>query len=434
VRSVHRALYTTVLLAVLLSACALKGPMPHSERVLPSHDSETVIASTTQASATVWTTSTVAATPTPSLTETPLPTATIVAPSRTPRPTPTATPPPQIVAVHPLDGDTDVPELAPLVLVFDRDIDPSVLASALTISPCVAGEISFPDSKRVTFQPSEPWPENVQVYLGWETDDADHGADNADALFCFGRGGRGAPVPVLMYHRLRNLPEDASEGARTWTVSPHAFCQQMRHLHAHGWRTVTPNQLVAYLVEGEPLPPRAFVLTMDDGYREAYEVALPLLVELGLHPTVFCVTSYVGYGAYLTWDQLRALVDADWTIGCHSYDHVALRGLVPAELDRQVRDAGSELSAELGVMVDAYCYPYGSLDEAAVAALQQAGYRSEFTLNPLSHQPRGDVLRLNRLNVTYDMTIDEFADMLPTTRRPSGLPTPIALYSPCPSD
>jgi hypothetical protein len=62
--------------------------------------------------------------------------------------------------------------------------------------------------------------------------------------------------------------------------------------------------------------------------------------------------------------------------------------------------------------VDTFCYPYGSYDARTLKTLREQNYRSAFTLNPTSYQVPGDLFRLNRLAVTYEMTLDDFAELL----------------------
>jgi len=78
----------------------------------------------------------------PSRTATATSTATItpsLRPSRTPTPQPTNTPspPPQIVRSYPIDGDQSIGSDRPLILEFDRPMNPDSVAAHLTISPTV---------------------------------------------------------------------------------------------------------------------------------------------------------------------------------------------------------------------------------------------------------------------------------------------------------
>lgn len=315
-----------------------------------------------------------------------------------------------------------MPADAPLVIEFDLAMQSASVETNLVISPTMPGSVTWPYPQRLLFTPKESWHEGVEYVATLHPGalSAAGGALHEPLTLRFRRAeaghiGRGAPVPALMYHQFRELDDDASATQRTWTVSPDAFTEQMRYLAAERWHTISPNELADYLADAEPLPPRAFVLTIDDAYREAYTVAYPLLQELGFRPTLFVISGYIGYGAYVEWEHLHELASAGWIIGCHSYDHIPLRGLSAAELEQQINNAGQILADRLGVPVDSYCYPYGSLDATVVEAIRDAGYRTAFTLNPLAYQPRNDLLRLNRLNVPYDMSLDEFMQILPKT-------------------
>jgi peptidoglycan/xylan/chitin deacetylase (PgdA/CDA1 family) len=320
-----------------------------------------------------------------------------------------------------------MPADAPLVIEFNLPVQLASVEGNLVISPTMPGAITWPSPQRFVFTPEESWREGVDYVATLHAGalGADNGVLNESLTLRFRRAqagyiGRGAPVPVLMYHQFHELDDDATAAQRAWTVSPDAFAEQMRYLAAEGWHTVSPNELADYLAHAEPLPPRSFVLTIDDCYREAYTVAYPLLQELGFRPILFVIPGYMGYGAYVKWEHLHELVSSGWIIGCHSYDHVPLRGLSAAELERQINEAGQLLAERLGVSVDSYAYPYGSLDATVIEALRDAGYRTAFTLNPLAYQPRDNLLLLNRLNIPYDMSLDEFMQLLPKTGRPGG--------------
>ena len=67
-------------------------------------------------------------------------------------------------------------------------------------------------------------------------------------------------IPIVAYHQVR-------PGSR---MTPARFEEHLRALRAHGWETVGPETVLAFL-QGEPLPRRGRVcgLTFDDGYRDS---------------------------------------------------------------------------------------------------------------------------------------------------------------------
>ena len=351
-------------------------------------------------------------------------------PSATPTTTPTPLPPVRMVASYPINGDKALVPERPLVVEFDRPMNPEAVAAALTLSSAVEGvaegpkalrvsqaeglAVEWPAPERMVIHPSQPWAEGEHTLTLAAVALGKLGEPLEEPLSLrFSVGGRGVPVPILMYHAIEDLDESASDSKRTWTVSPAAFGEQMSYLLAEGWTSVSPRQLAAYLTAGEPLPPKPLIISMDDGYKEVYSFVYPLLKETPLRPVLYVPPDHIGLRAYLDWDQLKELVDAGFWLGSHGYDHTDLRGAADADLAHQVGDSKQVLEGALGITIDSFCYPYGGYDQRTLAALEAHGYTSAMTLNPLLYQVPGDPFRLSRLLVPYDMTLEEFAELLP---------------------
>lgn len=75
-------------------------------------------------------------------------------------------------------------------------------------------------------------------------------------------------------------------------VSARLFDRQMTYL-AHRYQVVPLDRVVDFMVAGRPLPPRAVAITFDDGYRDNYEAAFPILRRHGLTATIFVATGAV---------------------------------------------------------------------------------------------------------------------------------------------
>jgi peptidoglycan/xylan/chitin deacetylase (PgdA/CDA1 family) len=85
----------------------------------------------------------------------------------------------------------------------------------------------------------------------------------------------------------------------------------MRFLHRR-YRPLTLEEAVRRLRAGEDFAPDEALLTFDDGYRDNFTYAFPVLRGLGLPATIFVTTGYVGSERYFWWDELaRALPGID---------------------------------------------------------------------------------------------------------------------------
>jgi peptidoglycan/xylan/chitin deacetylase (PgdA/CDA1 family) len=81
----------------------------------------------------------------------------------------------------------------------------------------------------------------------------------------------------------------------------------------------------------------------------------------------------------MSWDELRALARAGHEIGSHSLSHALLTQISDAQLEQEVRGSREALEKRLGVGVESFCYPNGSWDSRAAAAVERAGYKQAVT-------------------------------------------------------
>lgn len=93
---------------------------------------------------------------------------------------------------------------------------------------------------------------------------------------------------ILMYHSVMEDPAQHIDSLGGIIHSRSQFRSQMELL-ARNYHPVSLEDLVRTLRAGDVLPKRSVVITFDDGYTDNYEVAMPILNEIGI-PAVFYVT------------------------------------------------------------------------------------------------------------------------------------------------
>ena len=94
---------------------------------------------------------------------------------------------------------------------------------------------------------------------------------------------------ILMYHRFSD---------------PVPLARQLRHLREH-YSPVSMAQVSAWLSGGAPLPENALAVTVDDGYRDFYQVAYPVFRDYGIPATVYVVSDFLDRRLWLWVDQVR---------------------------------------------------------------------------------------------------------------------------------
>ena len=104
---------------------------------------------------------------------------------------------------------------------------------------------------------------------------------------------------ILMYHRFSYSDDEASISAR-------AFAKHLEYLKTN-YTLVTISQLAEELRSGlSPRRPLA-TITIDDGFKDAYEVAFPLLRRYQAPATLFVVTDFLDQEGWIWTDKLRFL-------------------------------------------------------------------------------------------------------------------------------
>jgi hypothetical protein len=124
----------------------------------------------------------------------------------------------------------------------------------------------------------------------------------------------------------------------------------------------------------------AVALTFDDGFRNFFECAFPVLQEFQLPATVFIVTGYCGKRnawpsqplrpfvpdlELMSWREVREISQAGIGIGSHSVSHPWMSSLSPGEIGEELYGSKSMIEDRIGIPPDSFAYPYGDCGNIA---------------------------------------------------------------------
>lgn len=105
---------------------------------------------------------------------------------------------------------------------------------------------------------------------------------------------------ILTYHGVIHSSDNSYNNRNA--ISAQEFEQQMAYL-SRNYRAMALPELVRRLKAGEPLPRYTVVITFDDGFRNNYSVAAPILKKYGLPATIFLATAYVNSPKLGLWTE-----------------------------------------------------------------------------------------------------------------------------------
>jgi peptidoglycan/xylan/chitin deacetylase (PgdA/CDA1 family) len=222
---------------------------------------------------------------------------------------------------------------------------------------------------------------------------------------------------ILMYHAFGRTDEPASR----FVVPAQVFERQMRWLARRRRPVLQLDELAARRRQSRLAPAGAIVITMDDGYVDNYELAAPLLRRFGFPATVFAVSGRVGGVAdwdgagelsdrpLLDWNGLRALREWRVAVGAHSRTHPRLPELDGQSATDEIAGSRTELAEQLAAPVESFSYPYGRVNDDAVAAVGGAGFSCACGIERGLNYPGTPLLRLRRVPVDGDASMLRFA-------------------------
>jgi len=187
-------------------------------------------------------------------------------------------------------------------------------------------------------------------------------------------------LPILMYHYIRTPPSRLRDLlGYNLSVDPSVFTAQMDWLSDNGYHTVTFNDVRLYWQHVQPLPSKPVIITIDDGYKDLYTTAFPILVQHNFTAVAYIVSGFVGQRGYVTKDQVKQLDQYGFEIAAHTVNHANLARASLGWLIYQVVQSKRWLEQLLGHPVLDMAYPSGKYDFQVIIAVQQAGYYSATT-------------------------------------------------------
>jgi len=207
-------------------------------------------------------------------------------------------------------------------------------------------------------------------------------------------------APILMYHYVTPFFHKGDPLA----VSPLTFERQMQFLKNHHYNVVRLGELGNLIRGRKKIPPKTVVLTFDDGYKNNYTYAFPVLKKYDLPATVFLIVDEIArpQDDRLNWEEIKDMGDSGLIeFGSHAIGPGLLTDIASEEeLRRQISGSRIILEERLGRKVTAFSYPEGRFNDKIRRMVIDAGYLSAVATSPGRDYPDDDLFALKRLRVS----------------------------------
>ena len=236
---------------------------------------------------------------------------------------------------------------------------------------------------------------------------------------------------VLMYHKVNDVPENPL------SMPVSVFDEQMDLLRVLGYTVIDLQAVLDYYVEGRPLPPKAVLITFDDGYHDNLDNAARVLRTYGYPAVLFVPVGYLDdrqplpheerlaaqgvMNRTLDWDELAEVERSGIRIESHGISHRPLANLEVDEAAREITLSKLRLEERLGRPVRAFSYVKGSEADyrpVHLSLVRQAGYDVAFSAVSGANSAETDPLQLRRYNIepypprTFELVLAGACDLI----------------------
>jgi len=237
---------------------------------------------------------------------------------------------------------------------------------------------------------------------------------------------------ILTYHRVCELPRETN--IPYYNVYPKNFQKQMEYLIVHKFNVITLEELIYIKENSIPLPPKSIIITFDDGFRDNYIYAFPILKKYKLRADFFIVSGYIDSNNIFPWlkldyqslshykknkdiwvplskTELIEMRNFGQKINSHSKSHNKISSLDEIQIEKEIKESKNEIERLLSEPITCYSYPYGTQFEITgkiKTLVKNAGYKVAVTSKLGSNRLNGDFYSLRRIPIYERDSLFEF--------------------------
>ncbi|SUY47972.1 polysaccharide deacetylase family protein [Clostridium putrefaciens] len=214
-------------------------------------------------------------------------------------------------------------------------------------------------------------------------------------------------VPILYYHSVEKSEDNELR------ISPKKFRGQLKYLKDNNYVSLTLQELQSYITQNKPIPKNSVVITFDDGYKDNYDNAYPILKEFGYTATIFVISGLIDKDPnYLNSDHIKEMSKNGVEIGSHSINHDNLLEISKEDKIETITKSKQDLEKLIEKPVISIAYPFGKFNDDIVNITKDAGYTLGFTIDKGWGNGKEDPLKLSRVYISAFITDESFKERI----------------------
>lgn len=219
-------------------------------------------------------------------------------------------------------------------------------------------------------------------------------------------------MPIIMYHRF--IKSDSEKGVHGTYLHIDMLEKHFKLIKKMGFETITFEELADEgLISRLEYGKRYIIITVDDGYKDNYELLFPLLKKYNFKAVIYAVSGET----FNRWDvevpsnpekrvelmspeQVKELsVSSLVEIGGHTVTHPRLNQLTPNEQEQEICNNKVALESMIGKKLTSFAYPYGSLNEESKKITSKIGYQYAVATDSGPLEVHSDEFQIRRIAI-----------------------------------
>lgn len=231
--------------------------------------------------------------------------------------------------------------------------------------------------------------------------------------------GRTARVPILMYHHIGTPPPGASAVRKDLTVSPDDFGLQVKWLYEQNYKSISLKQLLDFKNGKAKLPEKPVVFTFDDGYKDVFDNAEPILKKYGFSGSFAIITDFPdrpeqGDNTYASWQQIAEAYRQGEEIVSHTSDHFDGKDKKYSQefIFENLSGSREAIKNHLGFDTAILIYPYGHYTDGYISQAQKAGYQMGVTVHEGKIINLDNLMEVPRIRVHGSEILEKFKKLI----------------------
>ncbi|MEG0300005.1 polysaccharide deacetylase family protein [Cetobacterium sp.] len=218
-------------------------------------------------------------------------------------------------------------------------------------------------------------------------------------------------MPVIMYHRV--IKDESEKGVHGTYVTVKQFEEQMSYLKKKGFETVTFKDMLNNKYKQRFDKDKKWImLTFDDGYKDNYENAFPILKKYEFKGIIYILDGL----SYNKWDvenknnpekkftlmnkeELLEMQNYGIEFGGHTSSHPELAKLPIEKAKNEISTSKVTIEKMVGKELLSFAYPYGSLNQDVKQIPKEVGYRFAVATDSGSLTFSDDLFEIRRIGI-----------------------------------